>query len=78
MKRFKTAALFISCGNVNGNGVQQQQKRIGEQAASSDNAPSRIAKVTLKFMTQSSPLAPADPNEKLILQAFGRKDGYSY
>lgn len=32
-------------------------------------------KVTLKFMTQSSPLAPTDPNEKLIYQRLEEKTG---
>lgn len=31
--------------------------------------------VTLKFMTQSSPLAPAEPNEKLIYQRLEEKTG---
>ncbi|WP_047983541.1 extracellular solute-binding protein [Ornithinibacillus californiensis] len=31
--------------------------------------------VTLKFMTQSSPLAPTDPNEKLIYQRLEEKTG---
>ncbi|MCZ8517915.1 MULTISPECIES: ABC transporter substrate-binding protein [Paenibacillus] len=30
---------------------------------------------TLKFMTQSSPLAPADPNQKLIFQRMEQKTG---
>ncbi|MFC0270956.1 ABC transporter substrate-binding protein [Metabacillus herbersteinensis] len=33
--------------------------------------------VTLKFMTQSSPLAPSDPNEKLINQRLEEKTGVS-
>lgn len=32
-------------------------------------------KVTLKFMTQSSPLAPSDPNEKLIFKRLEEKTG---
>ena len=31
--------------------------------------------VTLKFMTQSSPLAPTDPNEKLIYKRLAEKTG---
>lgn len=32
-------------------------------------------KKTLKFMTASSPLAPKDPNEKLILQRLEKETG---
>ena len=44
-----------------------------EQASSPDYELKNVQfpleeKVTLKFMTASSPLAPADPNEKLIFQ----------
>ncbi|MGZ7144728.1 ABC transporter substrate-binding protein, partial [Streptococcus pyogenes] len=31
--------------------------------------------VTLKFMTASSPLAPADPNDKLIFQRLEKETG---
>lgn len=33
------------------------------------------SKITLQFMTQSSPLAPADPNEKLIFQRMEEATG---
>lgn len=51
-----------------------------EQASSPDYELKNVQfpleeKVTLKFMTASSPLAPADPNEKLIFQRMEEATG---
>ena len=35
-------------------------------------------KVNLKFMTASSPLAPADPNDKLLFPTIGKSNRGSY
>lgn len=43
------------------------------ETSSSAASPSTQEKVTLKFITQSSPLAPADPNEKLVFQRMEAK-----
>ncbi|MCM3782785.1 ABC transporter substrate-binding protein [Neobacillus mesonae] len=45
----------------------------GGDAASEAQDPN--GEVTLKFITQSSPLAPADPNEKLIFKRLEEKKG---
>lgn len=56
-----TATLLLSaCGSGNGGG-----------AASKEQDPN--GKVTLNFITQSSPIAPSDPNEKLINQRLEEK-----
>lgn len=41
----------------------------------SGNGPAEGSKPTLEFMTQSSPLAPADPNEKLIFKRMEETTG---
>lgn len=43
--------------------------------ATASNGSSSSGQVTLKFMTQSSPLAPSDPNEKLINKRLEEKTG---
>ncbi|QGQ96060.1 extracellular solute-binding protein [Paenibacillus psychroresistens] len=43
------------------------------ETSSSATTPATQKKVTLKFITQSSPLAPADPNEKLVFQRMEAK-----
>ncbi|MCZ4142636.1 ABC transporter substrate-binding protein, partial [Escherichia coli] len=52
--------LLSACGGGDGGG-----------AASKAQSPD--GKVTLNFITQSSPLAPADPNEKLINKRLEEK-----
>lgn len=47
----------------------------GDQASPSGTAANGGEKITLKFMTQSSPLAPADPNDKLIFKRMEEKTG---
>jgi putative aldouronate transport system substrate-binding protein len=71
MKGFKSAALFISAAMLMVSGCSNS--KTNEQAVS-ENAP-KDGKVTLKFITQSSPLAPADPNEKLVYKRLEEKTG---
>lgn len=42
---------------------------------SDEPADSQDGKLTLNFLTQSSPLAPADPNDKLIFKRLEEKTG---
>lgn len=81
MKHVKITALSLSlaallvagCSNGNSNGGNGG---AGSAASGSESASGTAAsKVTLKFMTQSSPLAPADPNEKLIFKRMEEKTG---
>lgn len=71
------AAILVASGcssnKTNGN------SNIGE-AASKDYKLSQVSfplkeKVSLNFMTQSSPLAPSDPNKKLIYQRLEEQTG---
>ncbi len=60
--------ILVGCGNS------------GKSASSEDHGLKDIEfpleeKVSLKFMTQSSPLAPDDPNEKLIYKRLEEKTG---
>ncbi|WP_217592019.1 ABC transporter substrate-binding protein [Cohnella sp. GbtcB17] len=79
MKHVKITALSLSlaallvagCSNGNGGNAGSGSDASGSDAASGTAA----SKVTLKFMTQSSPLAPADPNEKLIFKRMEEKTG---
>jgi len=78
MKRmYKTmSALLISglvvAGCSSGNGSKNASS---ENYELTDVSFPLEEKVTLKFMTSSSPLAPSDPNEKLILQRLEEKTG---
>ncbi|MNB88169.1 Lipoprotein LipO precursor [compost metagenome] len=47
----------------------------GESGKSAEADPSASGKVTLNMITQSSPLAPADPNDKLISKRLEEKTG---
>lgn len=51
--------FLAACGGGGGNAAGEKQDPSG--------------KVTLNFITQSSPLAPADPNEKLINKRLEEK-----
>lgn len=62
-----STVLLVACGSK-------------EQASSPDYELKNVQfpleeKVTLKFMTASSPLAPADPNDKLIFQRLEKETG---
>lgn len=67
-------ALFISIAALLAVTGCSSNKESGEPAASS-GATGTTAKPALKFMTQSSPLAPEDPNKKVIFQRLEEKTG---
>lgn len=50
-------------------------KDNSDPGAGNPSASGSPAKATLKFMTQSSPLAPADPNKKLVFQRLEQQTG---
>ncbi|GJM72707.1 hypothetical protein HMSSN036_49230 [Paenibacillus macerans] len=55
-----SALLLSACGNGG-----------SKNSAANEQDPS--GKITLNMMTQSSPLAPADPNDKLIFKRLEEK-----
>lgn len=87
MKKYKKTAAGISLaaflivtgcgsssgGNAGGSGNAGNAGIAGNAGNASDSGAG--AKATLKFMTQSSPLAPADPNDKLIFKRLEEKTG---
>jgi putative aldouronate transport system substrate-binding protein len=72
MKHKKKAALISLVAFLTVVGCSDKQQSAPKDSAAPGGADS---KVTLKFMTQSSPLAPADPNQKLIFQRLEAKTG---
>lgn len=51
----------------------------GSSSSSNENESTDVnGKVTLNFLTQSSPLAPADPNDKLINKRLEEKRASIY
>src|SRR4051812_26503263 len=66
------AAFLVvkGCGSSSGNNAGGNSHGANATGESTD-----AKKVTLKFMTQSSPLAPTDPNEKLIFKRMEEKTG---
>jgi len=77
LKHVKSATLSLSVAALLIAGCSNGGNSGSGSAASGSNAASGTtdSKVTLKFMTQSSPLAPADPNEKLIFKRLEEKTG---
>ncbi|AEI40575.1 ABC transporter substrate-binding protein [Paenibacillus mucilaginosus] len=70
MKHFTKAAMITAASMLAVTGCSDKDSGTSDAAGTgSDSA------VTLKFMTQSSPLAPADPNQKLIFQRMEQKTG---
>lgn len=76
-KKFKTAmsALLISSVLVAAGCSNSSKSASSKDYELTDVSLPLEEKVTLKFMTQSSPLAPTDPNEKLIYQRLEEKTG---
>ncbi len=69
------SALFIS-GVLVVAGCSNNSKSASSEDYGLENVTLPLEeKVTLKFMTQSSPLAPEDPNEKLIYQRLEEDTG---
>ncbi|WP_225228637.1 ABC transporter substrate-binding protein [Bacillus sp. PS06] len=69
------SALFIS-GVLVVAGCSNNSKSASSEDYELENVTLPLEeKVTLKFMTQSSPLAPEDPNEKLIYQRLEEDTG---
>ncbi len=75
MKRFKKASIAIIAAMVIISGCSGSDDSNVNDAEGSNDGSSSNGKVTLHFMTQSSPLAPADPNEKLIFKRLEEKTG---
>lgn len=70
MKHFTKAVMITAASMLAVTGCSDKDSGAADAAGTgSDSA------VTLKFMTQSSPLAPADPNQKLIFQRMEQKTG---
>ncbi|MCF2941297.1 ABC transporter substrate-binding protein [Paenibacillus alkaliterrae] len=68
------AALLLVTGC--GNNTESSSSNSGNAGSSSNAAAdSKDSKITLDFMTQSSPLAPADPNDKLIFKRMEEATG---
>ncbi|WP_219834552.1 ABC transporter substrate-binding protein [Paenibacillus sp. R14(2021)] len=62
--------VVTGCGSSSGNNAGGNSHGANANGESTD-----AKKVTLKFMTQSSPLAPTDPNEKLVFKRMEEKTG---
>ncbi|MFD0695924.1 ABC transporter substrate-binding protein [Paenibacillus sp. GCM10027628] len=66
------AALLAVTGCSGNNGKKESDSK---EPAASSTVTGTTAKPTLKFLTQSSPLAPEDPNKKLVFQRLEEKTG---
>ncbi|TFE27242.1 ABC transporter substrate-binding protein [Cohnella luojiensis] len=73
MKNLKKALILILATLFIITGCSSKKESESQNPASSNANSQSNEKVTLKFLTQSSPLAPADPNEKLIYQRLEEK-----
>ncbi|MBS4205556.1 ABC transporter substrate-binding protein [Lederbergia citrea] len=73
-KMYKALSTFLIAGVIIG-GCSKESNTSSRDYELKDVTFPLEEKVTLKFMTQSSPLAPKDPNEKLIYQRLEEKTG---
>ncbi|WP_078381826.1 ABC transporter substrate-binding protein [Sutcliffiella halmapala] len=76
-KMFKTMSALCISGMLIATGCSNKSS---QSASSEDYELSNVSfpleeKVTLNFMTQSSPIAPSDPNDKLIYQRLEEETG---
>lgn len=71
----KNAAIITLTAMLAVTGCSGNEGSNNPDAASSNSSQSSDSKATLNFMTQSSVLAPTDPNEKLIFKRMEEKTG---
>ncbi|TFE00637.1 extracellular solute-binding protein [Jeotgalibacillus salarius] len=75
MKKMLRVMMPIAAGALIVSGCNSGGNASSEDYGLSDITFPLEEEVTLKFMTQSSPIAPEDPNDKLILQRMQEETG---
>ncbi|WP_062353789.1 ABC transporter substrate-binding protein [Bacillus kwashiorkori] len=74
-KSLKFLAILVLFGTILVGCSNKKESSSSENYELKDITFPLEEKVTLKFMTQSSPLAPSDPNEKLIFKRLEEQTG---